>query len=284
MSFPLKALIAFIVWLLYALLVYNGCKDKLCCAIGGGEAGVIEEKDTTDQAKLAALPQYPLYFKWNDAQAYTNPNFDSLKQTILASMTEDNILEITGMYFESEPKPDGYENMGFARADRVKALFKGILPDDRIQLKARLVDERDGVRDNPFESAGFKWLEAEKQVAETVEELDDRIIIRFPYGSAQKEYDPAVDAYLTKLAERVKQTGETIALTGHTDNKGDEAPNVALGQRRADSIKGILVSHGTSADLISTDSKGESQPVATNDTEEGRHENRRVEVRLNKKQ
>ena len=48
-------------------------------------------------------------------------------------------------------------------------------------------------------------------------------------------------------------------------------------------IKNILVKKGVDANLIQTNSKGESQPQASNETAQGRHENRRVEVRLNKK-
>ncbi|HMR42403.1 MAG TPA: OmpA family protein, partial [Saprospiraceae bacterium] len=68
--------------------------------------------------------------------------------------------------------------------------------------------------------------------------------------------------------------------TGHTDNVGEADENMKLGARRAGAIKDILVKSGVNANQITTDSKGESQPVASNDTEEGRHDNRRVEVRL----
>ena len=283
MSLPLRLLIAFLVWLLYFLLTYNGCRDELCYACGNADSAVTEEVVSPPEDELAA-PNYPLYFQWSDGQAFTGENFDSLRQTILAGLGDGRTLEITGHYFEDEPKPEGFENMGFARADQVAQLFRGSIPEDQIKLRARLVDERDGVRTGPFEAASFKWEEAEETVAETVEELEDRIIIRFPFGSTQKEYSPEVDEYLVKLAERVKQTGENIQLTGHTDNVDDDAFNMELGMNRANEIKNHLVKEGVDASLISTSSKGESQPVASNDTAEGRHENRRVEVRLIKNQ
>ncbi|MCG8331638.1 MAG: OmpA family protein [Chitinophagales bacterium] len=283
MSLPLRLLIAFLVWLLYFLLTYNGCRDELCYACGDADSAVTEEVVSPPEDELAA-PNYPLYFQWSNGQAFTGENFDSLRQTILAGLADGRILEITGHYFEDEPKPEGFENMGFARADQVAQLFRGNIPEDQIKLRARLVDERDGVRTGPFEAASFKWEEAEAAVAETVEELEDRIIIRFPFGSTQKEYSPEVDGYLVKLAERVKQTGENIQLTGHTDNVDDDDFNMELGMNRANEIKGLLVKEGVDASLISTSSKGESQPVASNDTAEGRHENRRVEVRLIKNQ
>ncbi|MCB0598344.1 MAG: OmpA family protein [Lewinellaceae bacterium] len=284
MSLPLRLLIAFVVWLLYFLLTYNGCRDELCYACGDKGEATTEAVQPSPDSAMAAIPKYPIYFKWADTKAYTNENFDSLRQVVLAGMKDKNILEITGMYFEGEPKPDGFDNQGFARAEQIRALFGNAIPDDRVRIRARTMDEEAGVRENPFSASGFDWIVPEEKVAETVEELDDRIIIRFPFGSTEKEYDPKVDEYLKKLAERMKQTGEKVTLAGHTDNVGEEETNQRLGMQRARAIKGILVGFGAGADQVEASSKGESQPVASNDTEEGRHENRRVEVRLIKKQ
>lgn len=284
MSLPLRLLIAFVVWLLYFLLTYNGCREELCFACGDKGEATTEAVSPSQDSAVAAIPRYPIYFKWSDPKAYTNENFDSLRQVLLAGMKDKNILEVTGMYFEDEPKPDGFDNLGFARAEQIRALFGDALPAGRVQIRARVMDEAEGVRNNPFSASAFEWIEPEEKVAETVEELEDRIIMRFPFGSTEKEYDPKVDEYLVKLAERVKKTGEKVTLTGHTDNVGDDVTNAQLGMERARAIKAILVRNGVSAEQVETVSKGEKQPVASNDTDEGRHENRRVEARLIKKQ
>jgi outer membrane protein OmpA-like peptidoglycan-associated protein len=221
--------------------------------------------------------RYPLDFQWSDATAHTNPGFDEFKQRILAGMTDNNTLEIVGLYYEGEPAPEGFENMGLARAAKIKALFSPPVPDNRVILRARLVPAPEGVRSGYFESAEFNWMEGERK---TVEELADRIIIRFPFNSTEKDYDASVDDYLVKLTKRIKETGESVSLTGHTDNVGDDTANLKLGERRAKAIRDILVKKGAKREQINTDSKGETQPVASNDTEEGRHDNRRVELRL----
>ena len=82
------------------------------------------------------------------------------------------------------------------------------------------------------------------------------------------------------LPANIKKTGENIELTGHTDNTGTEESNMDLGMRRAKAIQNILIAKGVDKNLISIESKGETKPVATNDTEAGRHQNRRVELRL----
>jgi OOP family OmpA-OmpF porin len=73
---------------------------------------------------------------------------------------------------------------------------------------------------------------------------------------------------------------ETLIATGHTDSIGTEAYNLKLSQRRADTVKNYLISRGISADRIYVEGKGESMPVASNSTREGRAQNRRVEIEI----
>jgi outer membrane protein OmpA-like peptidoglycan-associated protein len=71
----------------------------------------------------------------------------------------------------------------------------------------------------------------------------------------------------------------TVALVGHTDASGSLAANVALSERRAEAVAQVLVdSHGVDRTRISAEGVGFLSPLATNQTEEGRQKNRRVEV------
>jgi len=69
-----------------------------------------------------------------------------------------------------------------------------------------------------------------------------------------------------------------VEVAGHTDSVGSEAYNQALSMRRADAVKDYLVSKGVKASRLTAKGYGESQPVASNDTDAGRAENRRVEL------
>jgi len=71
---------------------------------------------------------------------------------------------------------------------------------------------------------------------------------------------------------------ELVIATGHTDSVGSDAYNQRLSERRAAAVKEYLVSKGIPASKITTIGKGESQPVATNKTAEGRQKNRRVDI------
>lgn len=83
---------------------------------------------------------------------------------------------------------------------------------------------------------------------------------------------------LQNLIEYMNYNGYDVTIVGHTDSKGTEAYNMGLGQRRADSVKAKLLEFGLASErILGTESRGESEPVATNDTEEGRAQNRRIE-------
>jgi len=99
----------------------------------------------------------------------------------------------------------------------------------------------------------------------------------FAHDSAEFNRDqPELDA----LATRVKSLNsiESINVVGHTDSSGSDAYNQALSERRAAAVKNFLLSRDIDASLITTSGMGESQPVASNATREGRAQNRRVEI------
>ncbi len=89
---------------------------------------------------------------------------------------------------------------------------------------------------------------------------------------------PESESAMQNLYELMVENPELrIRITGHTDNVGTNIDNQKLSEGRAKSVKDNLVQRGISAERIETDGKGETQPITTNDTEEGRAKNRRVE-------
>lgn len=73
---------------------------------------------------------------------------------------------------------------------------------------------------------------------------------------------------------------ETLIATGHTDSIGTEQYNQGLSERRANTVKNYLVSQGVPADRVYVEGKGETSPIASNSTREGRAQNRRVEIEI----
>jgi len=69
-----------------------------------------------------------------------------------------------------------------------------------------------------------------------------------------------------------------VEIQGHTDNEGEEAYNLTLSDKRANTVLQYLQLFGISSERLLSKGYGESQPVSSNDTEEGRAKNRRVEL------
>ena len=92
---------------------------------------------------------------------------------------------------------------------------------------------------------------------------------------------PEGKATLDKVAADLgKIRLEVVIAVGNTDSVGSDAYNMALGQRRAQSVKAYLISKGVDGGRIYTESKGKSNPVATNATAEGRAKNRRTDIEV----
>ena len=98
------------------------------------------------------------------------------------------------------------------------------------------------------------------------------------------DYDQAVVrqedfAVLEQAAATLKEWGEVkVEVAGHTDSRGTDDYNMSLSQRRADAVRSYMIDKGVAADRLTAKGYGESQPVADNGTEDGRFQNRRVEL------
>ena len=102
-------------------------------------------------------------------------------------------------------------------------------------------------------------------------------IINFSSGSAT--IPPDAMGFLDKAAVDIRSmpTSTTLEISGHTDNTGDPASNLELSQERADAVRNYLVAQGVSPSGLVAKGYGETRPFASNDTEEGKFRNRRIE-------
>ena len=91
---------------------------------------------------------------------------------------------------------------------------------------------------------------------------------------------PASLPELKRIAQFVSTYGYKIRLAGHTDNVGSQESNKALSQARAEAVRRQLIEYGCNPDGIKAFGYGDLKPVASNDTEEGRALNRRVEITI----
>lgn len=110
--------------------------------------------------------------------------------------------------------------------------------------------------------------------------LSDQGNVLFAFDSA--ELTAAAKQQLQGLLDKLNNPSVTrIKVIGHTDSKGTDAYNQALSERRASSVAEYLIGQGLSPQKVTSQGKGESEPVADNETDAGRAQNRRVDLHLN---
>ena len=102
------------------------------------------------------------------------------------------------------------------------------------------------------------------------------VLFDFDKADIKPEALQLLDEVVTILKKNREMNG---VIEGHTDSMGSEEYNQGLSERRAQAVEKYIEEHGIDADRYTIKGYGESNPIASNDTEEGRQENRRVELR-----
>lgn len=125
------------------------------------------------------------------------------------------------------------------------------------------------------------YLEVRKDIQLTEASEGARLVLRniyFDTGSADLRSDSQQE--LDRLFDIMNRSRLVVEIGGHTDNTGSAQLNMNLSQARAESVVQYIVDKGIHTDRISAKGYGQTEPIAENETEEGRQENRRVEVKI----
>ncbi len=264
------ALILFLLFILFAWFGWQWYKNTILCC----------DDTVQKEVKETVIPEVvkygPLVFDWDSGKPITNDLWPDKKNEIQSADAEGKILRIVGPYYKEEINNTTFENLGLARADALKQMLSDSIPIDRMEIDSKLMSNLADAKTKPFGGTILDW----KIRNENIKEIDNKVLIYFPYNSSQKLENENITNYLNSVAKSLKDNKKTLTLTGHTDNKGQPAYNKWLGEKRANAIKNILIKLGVGADRISVASQGEAQPIATNDTEDGMQKNRRVELEI----
>jgi outer membrane protein OmpA-like peptidoglycan-associated protein len=118
-----------------------------------------------------------------------------------------------------------------------------------------------------------------------VERVGEGIAVTFDSGILfavnQSTLQPAGQTNLRDLVASLREyEGTEVLVVGHTDSTGTDAYNQTLSERRADSARTYLLGAGLESGRVRAVGRGESEPIASNDTDAGRQDNRRVEVAI----
>ena len=133
------------------------------------------------------------------------------------------------------------------------------------------------IRINALELKNVDILNSEAPKEMTIV-LDERSL-NFDFDKSNVK--PQYYELLNNLKDFIEQNNYEVTIVGHTDSVGGNQYNFGLSRRRAESVKAKLLEFGLAESRIAEiEAMGEEQPIATNETEEGRAQNRRVEFKL----
>ena len=138
------------------------------------------------------------------------------------------------------------------------------------------------MRENTIRINALELKNLDIQNAEVPKEmtvvLDERAL-NFDFDKSNVK--PQYYELLNNLKDFIEQNNYEVTIVGHTDSVGSNQYNFGLSRRRAESVKAKLLEFGLSEErIVGIEAMGEEQPIATNDTSEGRAQNRRVEFKL----
>lgn len=293
---------------------WHVCKIKLLCGddapsgLTGGLLGTTPTIADGDQFRLT-LPG-----GFDFARSGAEPNMSQFETSLdsLAIYLQNNpgrALTITGYYGADETNNTSFENLGLGRAETMKQLLvqKGVQPASLL-TKADLLGKPtyNTNRDSLYGGLGFSFgaefaspaatslattdttavtstttTTTEQQLAEkqTFESVFKPIDLYFPAGKSDYIHTDDTDRFFAEAAKYLPDhKDKKLLLTGYTDNKGSETANLNLSRKRAAAVRKQLEKVGIVAAQVTVKAKGEADPKASNDTEDGRKANRRVTV------
>ena len=195
-----------------------------------------------------------------------------------------------------DPKKNGCppdkDNDGIIDAEDACVDYPGFKSDDKEQNGCPLDTDCDTLRDDkdacPKERGVIEADPKKTGCPVSVRVTDTEVVIlqQVQFDTAKATIRKVSDPLLDEVAGVFKEHPELtkIEVQGHTDNKGTPALNEKLSQARAESVMKALVKRGIDAARLSAKGYGQNKPVATNDTDEGRQQNRRVQFVILEKQ
>ncbi len=200
-------------------------------------------------------------------------------------------IDITGFFKSDEKNNSAYPNLGLARANAVKnyLVTHGISSkqiDTYGKLNESLIPDENETLFGPVTFGVLTGDANNTAASDALKAACDAIkanplVLHFGSGQAAINLTPEQRQKIADISHCVDKLGAKVLVVGHTDNTGNANTNIGLGQKRADFAKRYLTRNGILEMNIETASKGQSQPIADNNTEAGRAENRRTVVTIN---
>jgi len=233
------------------------------------------------------------YFVSSGEDAGSSRNTDIFSISLKKDVKPDPVVLLTGVVYdkktnqpiEAEIAYESYpvkDESGIARSNPTNGAFKLVLPAGQKYVFAAQAKGYISVNDNADYTAVDEYVERKKDLYLVPIEKGQVVQLNNIFFEQSKaEMLPESESELERLYQLMENNpGMEIKLRGHTDNRGYYKSNLELSQKRADAVMEYLIDRGVSRSRLSAKGYGPTMPVATNNTPEGRAQNRRVEIEV----
>jgi len=196
---------------------------------------------------------------------------DEMINTIIAAGNPNQLLQITGL--NSPQEQEGLDfDLGLARAVELKKLLIDKLSEDRIEVFSDTISNFRLTENGLFPGITYEWIDNYIPTEPT-----NYFLINHDTKRVKTEN---FESIIEEVAQRLIDTGGKVIINGHTDASGDKELNFTIALRNAKDIRDELKTKGIDRKQIETTSRGEESPIADNETEQGRKDNRRIEIQI----
>jgi outer membrane protein OmpA-like peptidoglycan-associated protein len=226
---------------------------------------------------------YPNGFKIkkNSATILNKNEFNHLIDSISTYLKSNYNLKllITGLYSETENNSSN-SNLGLLRAHNLKNDILKYVSKYQLKTEGELTNLT-FVSDTLNQSVNLKFIHNSQSIIDSIENTIKSKRLYISFKNNKLISNKSLENYAPLLKQYIKNyPTKTIYITGHTDNKGYYQNNVIIGLNRAKMVKEYFKSNGINPIKMIPLSKGESEPIANKDTEEGKLKNRRIEIQI----
>ena len=286
-----KAFLWFLVLALFALFFHYIYGEK-ACGVCDSNATKVEQEPVKSEKTVQQFSEFMItaadgstVFKFSKGFVVNSLNGEveipnamiGFKDSIFNYLNRNQGKEllITAKYLNPEGASRGMDRAQFLK----NLLVKAQINPNRIIPKAVLSEYSYDTDTKYGNGIAMTFQNVSVENAKAIESSITSKTLYAAFASTEFKADRTLQAYALELKNYLQNNPtKNVTVTGHTDNVGTSSGNYNLGLKRAKQVTSYLISQGIATAKIKSKSKGETTPVATNNTEEGRAKNRRISI------
>ena len=298
------AMLAFLLWAAFALLFHQYASNSIC-----GDCATSHDKNKSEQSQInqktkideiveeiseptfsimstndLSIFNFPKPFSINskNGEVFVPSESINFKDSVYnyLNVNQDKELLVTAKFLASENNANSEIQFGNDRTQFLKdILVKAGVNPDKIVLKTIPSEFNYDENGNYYDGISMMFQNVSNNRSLKIEEGIANKTLYSDFAIKEFKPDRKLKAYTIELKNYLaKYPNKKIYVEGHTDSIGND--NYEFGLDRANNVKNYLISQGISPAIIKVSSKGETEPVASNNTEEGKAKNRRIEITI----